>query len=149
MASKLVEEQSRLMNTKSLNFEFRYDSYYLYVSWENCREIFLKRCIDLEPLFWENNLINGIVLLTLPPESEDSTLLNQLYGSNCPLDSNRIECFIKIKREVLDKNEKYLIKLDKFKFAFTKRILFGLKFPKHEFRSNFKSNCKSNIKKLI
>ena len=121
----------------NLNYEHNFENYFLYVSFEKFQNIFKKRCIDLETFFYNSNLINGIIFLTLPPESNDLILLKHLYGSNALIDLSRIEGVIKLKRNILERNKKHLIKLDKFKYAFTKRIVFGRNFPKHEFRPKF------------
>jgi hypothetical protein len=124
----------------NINYEYKYENYFLYVSFEEYRNIFKKKCIDLEAFFYNDKLLNGIIFLILPPETDDLILLNQLYGSKVLVNLNRIECVIRLKKEILEKNEKHLIKLDKFKYAFTKRILFGRNFPKHEFRSKINFN---------
>lgn len=108
--------------------------YYFYCSGVKCQEIFNKRCIALEKVFYEGRPMNGIVLLTLPPGSSDNDLLLEIYGSCVPYERTRVECCIKFRREILDKSKQHLTRISPHKFICKKRIEFSTKFPKHEFR---------------
>lgn len=113
------------------------DYFYLYVSGEKCNEIFTKGKIGLEKIFHNGSIIEAILLLTLPPSSSDIELLFELYGPNVPFDKFRVQCCIKLNRAIFEKNTKYLIKVGETKYLCTKRVEFGSKFPKHEYRFRF------------
>ena len=139
--------QPKLRGLDELEFNFKF--YYLYVDWEKYHDIFTKRCVDVEPMIGiDGQTLNAIVLLTIPPDFDDLTLLTNMYGSNVPLNTKRVQCCIQFRREVLEQSKKYLVKLGKYKYACLKQIAFGAKFPRHEFRANFAKNTNTNTKDL-
>lgn len=127
---------SEILDVNKRN-NFKYEYYFLYLSYEKFKNIYNKRCIDLDQFIHNNIIFNGILFLTLPPETSNLTLLGQLDYSNnhVDIDSKRIACVIKLRRSILDKNKKCIIKLTEFKYVFTKRIVIGQKFPIYEIRS--------------
>lgn len=111
--------------------------YYYYSSWEKSYEIFSKRCISTEKLFHEGKLVEGILLLTLPPSSSDNELLLEYFGPSVPVDKKQIECYIRLRREILDENKQYLARIGSNKYLCKRKIQFSSKLPKHEFRSKY------------
>lgn len=112
------------------------DYLYLYVSGSQCTEIFTHGKICLEKAIYDGKIVDGILLLSLPPSCSDDELLSELYGPGVPFDKSRVQCYIKLNRLLFDKS-KYLHQISTKKFLCTKRIEFGNKFPKHEFRYRF------------
>lgn len=111
--------------------------YYYYSSWEKCYEIFGKRCINTEKIFHERALVEGIVLLSLPPMSSDNELLLEYFGPNVPVDKKQVECCIRLRREILDEHKKYLAQIGPNKYLCKRKIQFSSRLPKHEFRSKY------------
>ena len=122
------------------SYERNFNYYYLYVNGDKCNKIFTKRLVDCDTLFVNGEKMKAIVLLTIPPEFDDTTLLKHLYGANVAVDSNVVQCYIQFRKDILETRQKYLIKIDKYKYACIRPIIFGDKFPKHEFRVNFNRN---------
>lgn len=112
------------------------DYLYLYVSGSQCTDIFTQGKICLEKAIHDGKIVDGILLLSLPPNCSDSELLSELYGPGVPFDKFRVQCYIKLNRLLFEKS-KYLHQVSANKFLCTKRIEFGNKFPKHEFRYRF------------
>lgn len=111
--------------------------YYYYSSWEKCYEIFGKKCINTEKLFHERTLVEGIVLLSLPPSSSDNELLLEYFGPNVPVDKKQVECCIRLRREILDEHKKYLAQIGPNKYLCKRKIQFSSRLPKHEFRTKY------------
>lgn len=112
------------------------DYLYLYVSGSQCTEIFTHGKICLEKAIYDGKIVDGILLLSLPPSCSDDELLSELYGPGVPFDKFRVQCYIKLNRLLFEKS-KYLHQISTKKYMCTKRIEFGNKFPKHEFRYRF------------
>lgn len=90
-------------------------------------------------MFHERELVEGIVLLTLPPKSSDNELLLEYFGPSVPVDKRQIECYIRLRREVIDESKQFLVRLGPYKYLCKRKILFSTegKLPKHEFRAKY------------
>lgn len=115
-----------------------YDEYlYLYMSSEKYAKIFERRFIELDRLIHHGKFISAILLTSLPPVKSDLELLSELYGANVILDRRSVQCYIKLRKEILESFKNALIKIGENKYLFMKNICFTTSFPKHEFRSNY------------
>ena len=116
---------------------------YLYVDSSKYSEIFNKRLIDLEPMIINDELKSAITLLTVSPENDDLTILNELYDKNVPIERKKVQCYIRFHKEVFSNHAEHLIKVNEKKFLFKRAIILKGNFPKHEYRHNF--NQKGNF----
>ncbi|CAF0762000.1 unnamed protein product [Brachionus calyciflorus] len=133
----IIQDKDTIQNMEVITpKKIQPDYLYLYVSGQQCTEIFTQGKILLEKTIHDGKVTEGILLLSLPPSSSDSELLTELYGPGVPFDHFRVQCYIKLNRLLFDKS-KYLHQISRNKFLCTKRIEFGNKFPKHEFRFRF------------
>lgn len=107
----------------------RNEYFYFYCSLEKYKEINQKRLIKQEPMIIDGELKNAITLLTLSPECSDLTILNELFERNTPIDLRRIESYIIIKREILERHKEHLIKVSDNKYLFKRSIILEGKFP--------------------
>lgn len=105
------------------------DYFYFYCSSQRYREISARRLIKQETMIIEGQLKNALVLLTLPPDSPDLLILNELYEKNTPIDLRRIESYIRIKREIIEKHAQHLVKVNVNKFLFKRSIILQGDFP--------------------
>lgn len=113
--------------------------FYFYCSAEKYKEINQKRLIKLEPMIINGQLKNALTLLTLPPSSSDLSILNELFEKNTPLDLKRIETYVMIKKDSIEKHAEHLIRLNDNKFLFMRSIILQGKFPKDWLKSASKS----------
>jgi hypothetical protein len=111
---------------------------YYYTDKECYNRIFETRKIECEPMIYENELIDAIIFLTLPPDTCDKDLLTVMYGPNSPVSWTKVQCCIQIRSSSLMNFKDRLIKINDFKYAFKKNIKFTTVFPKHQFRPNYK-----------
>jgi hypothetical protein len=134
------KKTSVLNENKSLqNEDFMSSTYVYYYTDKDCyNRIFETRKIECEPMIYENELIDAIIFLTLPPETCDKELLTILYGPNSPVSWTKVQCCIQIRSSSLMNFKDRLIKISDCKYAFKKNIKFTTVFPKHQFRPNYK-----------
>ena len=110
---------------------FLNENFYLYCSPDKYSEINKKRQIKLETMIIDGELKSAITLLTIPPDSSDIVILNELFEKNTPIDMDRIKCYITIKRKSLEQHLKYLTKINDNKYLFKRSIILQGQFPKN------------------
>lgn len=112
--------------------------FYFYCTAEKYAEISRKRLIKLEPMLIDGELKNAITLLTIPPTSSDLCLLNEIFERNTAIDLKRIESYIMIKRDNIEKHGEHLVKVNENKFLFKKSIILQGDFPKNWMKAKSK-----------
>lgn len=107
------------------------ENFYFYCSPDKYSEINKKRQIKLETMIIDGELKSAVTLLTIPPDSSDITILNELFEKNTPIDINRIKCYIMIKRKSLEQHLKHLVKINDNKYLFKRSIILQGQFPRN------------------
>ncbi len=105
--------------------------FYFYCSAERYLEINRKRLIKTEPMIIDGEIKNALVLLAVGPETSDIKILNELFEKNTPIDLKRIECYIMIRRDNIEKHNVHLIQVNQNKFLFKRSIILQGTFPKN------------------
>ena len=86
----------------------------------------------------EGQLKKALVLLTLAPESDDLLILNELFERNTPIDLKRIECFIRIKRDIIERHAEHLVMVNENKYLFKRSIILQGQLPSNWMKSRAK-----------
>lgn len=111
------------------------DYLFYYTDSMNLIKIFKNRRIELEPMFHDKKLVNGIILVRTKPNESDSRILMDYYGPCVPINQTRIQSYIQFKYQCLNKSNNNLIKINDNKYLCLKSIQFGPnKNPRHDFR---------------
>lgn len=126
---ELKDETLKSENSK------KFEYFYFYCSAEKYLEISEKRQINLEPMIINGELKNALTLLSLPPESSDLSILNELFEKNTPIDLKRVESYIMIRRDHIEKHAQHLVQVNENKFLFKRAIILEGKFPKNWLKS--------------
>ncbi len=112
--------------------------FYFYCSGQRYKEINEKHLIKQEPMLIEGQLKKALVLLTLAPESDDLLILNELFERNTPIDLKRIECFIRIKRDIIERHAEHLVMVNENKYLFKRSIILQGQLPSNWMKSRAK-----------
>lgn len=107
------------------------DYFYFYCSAEKYSEICRKRLIKLEPMLIDGQLKNALTLLTISPESNDLCLLNEMFERNSPIDLKRIESYVMIRRDMLERHSEHLVRVNENKWLFKRSIILQGDMPKN------------------
>jgi hypothetical protein len=131
--TQLINSPIKLINTSESTHDIDY--LYYYTDSINLAKIFKNRRIDLESMFHDNKLVNGIILLRTKPYESDNRLFMDYYGPCVPINQTRIQTYIQFKYQCLNKSNNNLIKIDENKYLCLKSIQFSPnKNPRHDFR---------------